>query len=200
MSEEPFTEEVTSFAVSIDSRVDEKGHYTVQLSWPGGEVDMTYKLAISWARHVLSACAAAEYDATVLKQLSQLDGITEVMASHVVMEMREDRQAFVPDPILRGLALVPGVSHRSKEGFLAIVKDGEPIGQWDLEDGRKHALTMLEAMEVAPLDGAYYRTLLKTEVDPPLARMIVSDLAAYRPKDSSQYIAEPVLKQEGDED
>jgi hypothetical protein len=170
--------------VWIRSEPDEKGYYHVHV-----EVgkDRTYPMdgptAYAWAREVLSAVAAAEYDAAVLKQMLDL-GTDDEGAALMVTELRVDRAAEVPLSMIPGLAMRPGVSQRTRQGFLTLVLDGEPVGQWEMNDARQHALALLMAIEVAVLDGAYLRALEKTGLERKLALHAISELGKHREADN----------------
>lgn len=146
-------------AVWIKNEPDEQGTYHVYLELgPDDVIPLDVTTAYQWAREVLSAVAQAEYDAAVIKQIEAL-GMPPKAVAEVVGTLREDRADHVPVSAIPGLQLVPGVSQRSRMGFLRLDRRGEPIGQWELDDARQHALAVIEAFEVSILDSAYLRAL-----------------------------------------
>jgi len=131
--------------------------------------------AVAYARAILVAVAYAEYDAAVIRQMTTV--CNQEAAVDLVRRMRGDRPLLVwPAP----LELEPGVSARTGEAFLAVSLHGLRVGQWDMAQAREHALGVLEAVEVAPLDSAYLRALRAIDVEEGRARVVVDDLARYR--------------------
>jgi hypothetical protein len=167
-------------AVWLRSEPDQTGTYHLRLELgPGDVVPLDTLAAYRWAAEVLAATAAAEHDAAVVAQLTAL-GVKDSVAAGVVTALRADRPgsgAAVP-----GLALVPGVSHRTRDGFVLLERHGEPFGQWDLDAARHHAAGVLEAVEVALLDATYLRALTGlVGLDRDRALAVVADLANHRP-------------------
>lgn len=169
-------------AVWIKSEPDEHGRYHLYLELgPDDVTPLDVTAAYGWAREVLSAAAAAEYDAAVLAQLAAI-GLDDGHAVTIVTALREDRAPYVPVGAVPGLALIPGVSHRNRLGFLRLERHGQPVGQWELGDAREHALAVIEALEVTVMDSAYLRALTGiVGVDRTRALAVVTDLASHRP-------------------
>lgn len=167
-------------ALWIKSEADEHGTYHVYLELGEDDViPLGVDDAYGWAREVLSAVAAAEYDAAVLHQADALG--LEDAAVEVVTQLRADRAEHVPVSAIPGLALVPGVSAATRMGFLRLERHGEPIGQWELEDARQHALAVIEAFEVSILDSSYLRMLERAiGVERDRALQVVADLYRHR--------------------
>lgn len=129
-----------------------------------------------YASAILAAVARAEYDAAVIRQMTAVAGQTAAVA--LVAQMRADRPPITwPTP----LTLDPGVSAATGAAFLHILIKGEIVGQWTIPDAREHALAVLEAVEVADLDGAYLRALRSScGVDEHQARVVVDGMAEHR--------------------
>lgn len=167
-------------SVWIRSHPDEQGIYRLVLEMgPDDSIPLTRALADAWAREVLSAVAAAEYDAALVRQMRAMgldDGAVVVM----VQEMRADRAGETPSSLIPGLSLTAGVSARTGDGFLTLARHGKPVGQWSMDDAREHAVTMLTAIEVAGLDGAYLRAAEKFGLDRNRALQAVDDLGRFR--------------------
>ncbi len=167
-------------SVWIKSEPDENGRYHVYMeTGPDQSIPLDADAAYGWAREVLSAVAQAEHDAAVIKQLRRV-GTDVDSAAHLVADMRQDRAEHIPISVLPGFAIKPGVTREAK-AFLVIQRNGEPIGQWDMDDARAHALNVLEAIEVAPLDSAYVRILTsKVGISHEVAQTMVHALADER--------------------
>lgn len=168
-------------AVWIKSEPDEAGAYHLYLEL--GEDDVVplgMEEAYGWAREVLSAVAAAEYDAAVLRQIQSLDLPVEA-AVEMVRTIRDDRAEHIPISMIPGLALIPGVSAFTGNGFLRLERHGKAVGQWEMDDARQHALSVIEALEVTVLDSAYLRALEHTvDLDRGRAMAVVGGLAEHR--------------------
>lgn len=162
--------------VSTDPTPD--GVYRATLTW--GEdhaLVLDQEAAATHAREVLAAVAAAEYDAAVVSQLTALTD--QDSALHMVRELRKDRAAGSTST---GLELVPGVSAFTGQAYLKIVLDGKPIGQWDPDDARQHAMYVMEAVQAAELDSAYLRLLRGViGLDEQTGRAAVAGLRKHRP-------------------
>lgn len=168
-------------SVWIKSEPDEAGTYHLYLELgPDDVVPLGVEEAYGWAREVLSATAAAEYDAAVLRQLKHV-GIDKEAVVEMVRLMRDDRAEHIPVSMIPGLALVPGVSAFTGNGFLRLDRHHKRVGQWELDDARQHALGVIEALEVTTLDSAYLRALEHhAGIDRGRALQIVTDLANHR--------------------
>lgn len=172
-------------AVWIRSYADEGGHYHVVIE---ADDDTSFPMdataAYGWAREVLSAVAAAEYDAAVIKQLHST-ALGAAAIAQVVQEIRADRAGEVPLSMVPGLSMTPGVSQRTGEGFLVLSVRGTAVGQWEMDAAREHALALLTCIEVAVLDGAYLRALEKFGLEPQTALHVVSQLGEFRSTEKS---------------
>jgi hypothetical protein len=144
------------------------------------DADTAYNLtedsACKYAMYVLRAVAVAEHDAAVFRQLKEITG-SEDAAAQLIRDLREERPPLVP---LLPLVLVPGVSALTKEAFLDIEIHGSKEGQWTMADAREHALTVLEMVCVADLDGAYLRILKTIGIEDDRARAVIGDLGNWR--------------------
>lgn len=168
-------------SVWITSAPDEAGHYHVAIET---DADTSFPMdvtnAYAWAREVLSAVAAAEYDAAVVKQMRIKLDVPQEAIGLIVSEIRADRAAEVPLSMVPGLGMTPGVSAFTGKGFLALSVRGKRVGQWELEDARQHALALLLAIEVAVLDGAYLRALENIGLERNQALNVIDDLINFR--------------------
>jgi hypothetical protein len=136
--------------------------------------------ALQHAAGILAAVTRAEYDAAVLRQLVDLQGLQAEAAMQMVKEMRTDRPPLDPaatDP----MAFEPGVAMAGWRPFLIVELHGRPVGQWSMADARSHALAVLEAVTVADLDSGYYSTLIGAiRLEKSVARQVVDGLKKYR--------------------
>jgi len=132
--------------------------------------------AAAHALTVMAAVAACEYDAAVIRQAVAL-GVHPHVGVELVLEMRNVRGPFRIGPV----ELVPGVSQRDRRGFLLLVRDGNPVGQWEVGAARGHAQAVLESVACGRLDTAYWMALRKVAgVDPDVAGRTVEALGAVR--------------------
>ncbi|NUS02089.1 MAG: hypothetical protein HOV97_05940 [Nonomuraea sp.] len=139
-------------------------------------LDRDKAIECAWA--ILGAAAYAEYDASVLAQMTQR--VSREAAMQLVIDLRADRPDLNWDA-MKPLSVRPGVSVAGRP-FLTLLQDEEPVGEWDLELARKHAMVILEAMIVADLDGAYLRCLKGVVgLSDETARVVVGDLQDFRP-------------------
>jgi len=141
-------------------------------------ISLERPVAMEYAYTVLKVVSYAEYDAAVLKQITQR--VDRESAMQIVVDLRKDR----PEPdfaVMTPLSLEPGVNTRG-EAFVVVKKDGEQVGTWSVEQAREHALTILEAISVAELDEAYLRCLKGViGVEGHIAQAMVGDLQEFRP-------------------
>jgi hypothetical protein len=139
---------------------------------------ITRDTAPAYARAILQAVSAAEYDAAVIRQMTQGSGLGRESAVCLVRALRGERPPIAwPSP----LRLEPGVSAAAGEPFLAVWIHGVAVGQWTVGQAREHAAGVMEAVEVADLDGGYLRALRAVDVDMANARAVVGDLGNHRP-------------------
>lgn len=168
-------------AIWIKSEPDDQGVYHLYLELNADDVvPLGPDEAYGWAREVLSAVAAAEYDAAVIRQLTDGLGLPLDSAVLMVRSMRDDRAEHIPVSMIPGLALIPGVSASSGNAFLRLDRHGKPVGQWEMDDARQHALGVIEALEITTYDGAYLRALARIGIDRTTALQVIGDLAQYR--------------------
>jgi hypothetical protein len=165
-------------AVWVSSEVAADGAYVVGVSI---DEDTMVPLSdpVRYATAVVEAAALAEYDAAILSQLSKLGTPIQVCA-HLVHELREAR----PPRDVAALApfgFEPGVSMRTRKGFLLVSHNGVPFGQWDVADAEGHAVQVLGAAAVVGLDRQYRDALERLiGLDEPTALRVVGDLAQFR--------------------
>lgn len=130
-------------------------------------------LATRYATTMLAAVQRADFDAAVFAQMIQRVDLQST--AQLIQELRKDRPPL-DDAATKPLRVDPGVNPKGKP-FLALFLDDEQVGQWDLKDARDHATAVMEAIEAADLDAAYYRALVGIiQVEEPLARTILSRL------------------------
>ncbi|MET1008107.1 MAG: hypothetical protein ABWX96_21330 [Propionibacteriaceae bacterium] len=173
-------EDASQQGVWIRSAPDENGRYHVVIETDEDTVfPMTSESAYIWARQIMAAACAAEHDAAIVRQVADM-GISQEGMVHLMTEVRADRAEQVPLPMIPDLLLIPGVSHRTGDGFLTLRIKGRDVGEWSVSAARIHALALLTAVEYAVLDGAYLRALTKFGADEPDAMAAVANLGPYR--------------------
>jgi hypothetical protein len=139
---------------------------------------LDHDLAMAYAEYVLTQVARAEHDSRILRQLTA--SVSRDGAVQVIVDLRADRPP-VSSPVPY-LSMEPGVSQASSGGFLKLHIKGstEPVGQWSLEQGREHAMHVIQAIEMARLDEAYRKCLVTMiGLDDATARSAVGGLATY---------------------
>jgi hypothetical protein len=175
-------------SIWIRSEPDAEGIYHLLLEvGPDDVVPLDVPLAYRWAGDVMRAVVAAEYDAAVFRQLCDM-GIPRVESGRLVFDLRAERSPSVRMSSLPQMTLMAGVSDRTGEPFLLLAWEGETIGQWTVDLAREHALAVIEAAEVAALDGAYARLLIGQCGFPrDDALMMITGLGSYRQAGPSQH-------------
>jgi hypothetical protein len=136
--------------------------------------------AYAYASTVIDASERAEYYAAVIRQFSTTLKAPKELAASVAGDLRADLPPLDVAAVAP-LDLRPGVSHRDGSAFLAIWRNGKQVGQWSPADARGHALHVLQALHVVPLDAAYRRYLIgPINIEPDRAANIVDDLQKHR--------------------
>ena len=182
MSEPEAAEKEPVGAVWVTSQPDDQGIYHINLevgSSPREEIPLDADSGIAWAQHVIAVVSAAEYEAAVLRQLSTVAG--REAALHVLAHLRSNRPASIPDDVVPALRLVPGVDQDDGLGFVLLEHRGATIGQWYLDDARRHATGVLESLAIVDLDTAYARYAVEEiGLSQRVAYTMVSELYALR--------------------
>lgn len=172
-----------SLFISITSSPDSNGEYQLIIEFgdTGEIVPLDTDLARAWTDEVVSAICRAEYDVAVVRQMAEILGDTErEVGTAFIAEMRSQRGDFQHQPMFKGLRMIPGVAFDTGEPFIAIARDDEILGQWTVQDARAHALGLLEALEIARLDSAYFAMMQRMDVDTDMAAIAINDLGRFR--------------------
>lgn len=144
--------------------------------------DRTFSLsregAVAYAHTVLEAIGRANYDAAVLKQLSQKIGIDLQTAAGFISEVMRPERPEIDFSPTKPLTFRPGIN-KDLLGFVDIFWDDEHIGQMRAKQAYRHAMWVLEVVSVVDLDAQYLR-MLKTMDLGDNALGIVADVANYR--------------------
>lgn len=164
----------------VISDVMPDGTYAVTISING---DTSWVLdppgAVEYARTCVEAAQRAEYDAAIYKLFTRKLGLdhdsTVQMIGH---DIRPDRPPL-NDAATAPLRFVPGVNAKG-EGFMAIWLKDTQVGQLDPADLREHAMVVLEAPGAVDLDAGLLRALLTMDIEEPIARAAVGDIANWR--------------------
>lgn len=133
--------------------------------------------ALACVEEIHRAAVQAEHDAAVIRQLTSI-GIGLEEAARAVAGLRADRPPL-DESATAPLRLVPGVSQKTGQAFLAVHISGRQVGQWDPADARDHASHILAVQAAADLDAAYRRYLLSAGLDTETANAVVNDLAEH---------------------
>lgn len=132
---------------------------------------------LDYAGALLTACASAEHDAAVLKQLTASMQIPQREAMKYVIRLRGRRAArsWTAGPF----RLSPGISMRA-EPFVSVELSGE-TWQWATDQAREHAQQVLEVGAIVDYDANYRDFLIEEfELDPDTAMKAVALLRKYR--------------------
>lgn len=167
--------------VSINSTDTDLG-YVATISVGADHIrTLTPADALAHAAAVLDAGQRAEYDACVVRQMTDRgSGIGVEATAMLVAELRADRPPL-DEQALAPLGLDGGVNSKH-EPFVAVSVHGKRVGQWTPADCRRHALAVLELVAAVDLDSAYLRSLRGVVgLSERVARNVVSDLVNYRP-------------------
>lgn len=146
-------------------------HFSPDLAYsvPGGADLGTYVTA------VLSAAAAAKYDAAVLAQLTRVSSAEA--AAEAVGHLRKQRNQteWRAGP----MTLTPGISAFDKKPFLRCAA-GAQVWQWNPDDVLRHVGDVLQVAVGVADDTRYHRLLVDhISLDEPTARAVVGDLSSF---------------------
>jgi len=146
-------------------------HFSPDLahSVPGGGELGAYVTA------VLSAAAAAKYDAAVLAQLTAITSAEAAAETMVLLRDRRNQTEWRAGP----MTLTPGVSVFNKKPFLRCAA-GARAWQWDPDDVLRHVGDVLQVAVGVADDTRYYQLLIEhIGLDEPTARSVVSGLGSF---------------------
>lgn len=172
------TDERDSFWIRTEPTIDGSAFVVTLSITEDHAVTLTPARANQYAGALLGAAAEAEYDAAIVRQMTERLSLDMATTAQLIRDMRAER----PTRIAAGLVFEPGVSQRKQHAFIRIVRDEQAIGQLDVPAARRHALHVLEAVPVADLDAAYLKVLrgiVGTEEN--TARQVIEDIDNYRP-------------------
>ncbi|RCG19076.1 hypothetical protein DQ384_38000 [Sphaerisporangium album] len=170
----------TTDAIWVQSNLLPDGTYAASIHYDQDRSRVLDRHAgLAYAAAVIDVASQAEHDAAVIRQLTAT-GVRLTHAAATVAELRADRPP-IDDAVTAPLRLVPGVSQKTGNAFLAVFIGARQVGQWDPGDAREHATAVLEALAAADLDAAYRRHLIGiVGLDPGSAQAAVNDLANHR--------------------
>lgn len=176
----------TNDAVWVESDLAADGTYAVGLHC-GDDVAWTFNRddAIRHAAAVMAQVEHADHDAAVIKLFHNRLGLDLATAvACVVRDLRPDRPPVdEPGP----LKLIPSVSATDLHPFLRTELNGHVVGQWELDDARHHAMSVLQVVAAVDSDAAFYRLLVGSlGLSQTKARRIVADTANHRNERESQ--------------
>jgi hypothetical protein len=169
-------------SVWIESGLTDGGTYFIGFtcngaSWAFGRLD-----AQLYALGVLQLCQRAEYDSAVMRLfVNKLGMDLNTAGTFLAREFRKGRPDVKVADACR-LGFRPGVSHRGLKPFLTVLLDDAPIGQWNLDAARDHALGVIELCEAVDLDEALKRVLTAGDepIEESVALAAIHDLRNYR--------------------
>jgi hypothetical protein len=172
-------EQNTPHAIWVISDVAPDGTYiaTVQIS-DDIAIALDHAAGVRYATTVLAVAARAQFDAAAYAQMTKGATVEPATAKHTIADLRGDRPSL-DAAATAPFDLRPGVN-AAGEPFIGLWLPGKQLGQWSVADARQHAVDVLEVLEGAALDDAYYQLLLTTGLAERKARYMVADLANWR--------------------
>jgi hypothetical protein len=147
-------------------------------------VVLTPTKAYQHAAGLMAVVARAEYFCAVMRQMTERLGLDESDASQTILALQADMPLIEPG-LTEPLSFVGVIGKTRSTGqfvpYLNVSIGDEELGTWDLESARSHALAVLEIVEGANLDAAYYRIMRgSVGVEEGHARQAVYDLSNFR--------------------
>lgn len=167
-------------SIWVNSEVAADGEYIVSVEINDDtSIPLDREHALRYTTAVITACEYAEYDAAVFAQLTKRVKMTDQDAAQTVLELRGARPALDAEATAP-LVLSPTLGLRSRAASLILVLAGEQFCQWDTKEAVGHAVHVLQAAAVAPLDRLFFEWLRGTGLDGDRARAAVDDLRHWR--------------------
>jgi hypothetical protein len=165
--------------IIVTSEVQPDGSYAVTIAFtPDNAVTLTDDQALHYAMTILELSHRSEYDAAIIKQLGKMN-VNEAGAAEFISDYVRPHRAVLKTGT--HLELIPGVSQRTKKGFLVIMLNGKEAGQWDVDDARSHAIGVIDTICIARLDAVYHYALAEhLKLDDAKARHFVWDIGNNR--------------------
>jgi hypothetical protein len=179
----PADDDPTTLWVTTEAAADGTYIPSIEIS-DDQSVPLTRDTAIRHAMAVLTASQYAQYDAAVIRQLTDKLDMPLDMAAEAVVSLRADRPPL-DEADTAPLVLSPGVSGTSREAFVGVWLGNRQVGQFDAESAAQHANYVLQVTIAADLDGAYHRWLRTAGIDDNRARAVVADLRDWRTSDGA---------------
>lgn len=192
MSDDPDKPDQPHEAVWVSSKFTPDGTYILAIEF---SLDVALPLNTDQARaysaEVLRATVIAQYDAAILRQLTETLHATTKDAALAVRMLRDDRPEL-DKTALGPLCITPSVSAITGKPYLACTvavprgrtgpydRDGQRRWHWTIAEGRQHARHVLEESNLIDLDLAYRRWLIAhCDVDEAHALHVVRDLGTF---------------------
>lgn len=124
---------------------------------------------------MLSAAAAAKYDAAVLAQLSVVTSAEAAAETMALLRTQRDQTEWRAGP----MTLTPGVSVFNKKPFLRCAASTR-TWQWSPDDVLHHVMDVLQVAVGVADDTRYHRLLTEhLGLDDQTARAVVNDLGSF---------------------
>lgn len=129
---------------------------------------------------LMRAALYADYEAAVLAQTVTSGVSAEDAVGCLIRELRV-RRPPVDDGATAPFRFEPFLGYRSRQGGVFLWAGPDRVGQWTVDDCRKHAVDTLIVAQAAVMDGLYRGVLVDmVGVDDGTARRIVDDLGSHR--------------------
>lgn len=167
--------------VWVESDVHADGRYGITIRAGNVVRGLSQAETTAHALAVVAAAQRAEYDAATLNLLMSI-GIELGPAALSMNELRDARPRIDAEA-LAPLSIAPGVSAQTRKPFLTVLAGDMDVGQWTVDDARRHALAALEVAEAVELDQALFDWLVSDAfvgLDEGRARQVVASIAKHR--------------------
>jgi hypothetical protein len=137
---------------------------------------LTKTRATAYAQAAIAAACDAEYDAGVMKQLTQRLSLDDSAAGAMIMSLRRNR----PTREAAGVTFTGGVSAFDKSPFVSLHHGAQALGQMTPAQARRHAIHALEGWTGGELDTAYANALKETGLDEERIGQVVHAAGEFR--------------------
>lgn len=184
MTEEQQQDDDVVAEVWVRTVVDGKRYVVLLEASEGTTRKLTPQMALGYAGALYAAVARAQHMAAIMRQMTEKLGLSREDARETVLALHDDlppigRSATMPMFFHPAVGIEDGKT--VPVVVTGLVKENKARGYWTIEQAKEHALAVLDAVEAANLDSAYYQMLRgKVDLDENRARHAVADLANYR--------------------
>lgn len=174
-------DEPNTLGIWVKSIIDSNGEYKLIIDYIEDILVLDSVSAVAYATEIFRAAAYAKYDEAILEQTtSEVIGLPINYAANIIRELRHCR-LDLNQSALGLLSIEPGISEKTHKAYLRCSLINHSLKwQWDIIEAEQHATQVIQCNSVVELDNLYYKYLTSMgEMDQPIARAVVSDLAQW---------------------